>query len=234
VPWLPQQGRRKSGTGRAPSSRAGWICSMARVGSAHDLTAMAARRRSAHASRVKHNFARGGRRSSCGYSRRRRRCPGAGMQNAVHVRAAEGQPTGYDLQDARPSHRAGQRPGASARRGSWSPRRPGTGPVSLIRPRALGAGPLAGWDVAALTYLAWTWSTVWHLGAEHTARQAVREDPGRATADQLSPDLSTPRGEGRRGDSLELCGTRKSGNATAYDPQRRPCHRRSGAGASSG
>lgn len=51
--------------------------------------------------------------------------------------------------------------------------------------RALGAGPLVGWDLATLTYLAWTWSTVWPLDAEHTARQTVREDPGRATADAL-------------------------------------------------
>jgi uncharacterized membrane protein len=45
--------------------------------------------------------------------------------------------------------------------------------------------PLVGWDVAALTYLAWTWGAVWHLDAEHTARQAVREDPGRAATDGL-------------------------------------------------
>jgi len=51
--------------------------------------------------------------------------------------------------------------------------------------RALGAGPLVGWDLATLTYLAWTWSTVWPLDAEHTARQTVREDPGRATANAL-------------------------------------------------
>jgi hypothetical protein len=29
---------------------------------------------------------------------------------------------------------------------------------------------------------------MWYLGAVHTA---AREDPGRATADRLSPDLST-------------------------------------------
>jgi uncharacterized membrane protein len=45
--------------------------------------------------------------------------------------------------------------------------------------------PPVGWDVAALTYLAWTWLAVWHLDAEHTARQAVREDPGRAATDAL-------------------------------------------------
>jgi uncharacterized membrane protein len=45
--------------------------------------------------------------------------------------------------------------------------------------------PLVGWDVAALTYLVWTWGAVWRLDAEHTARTAVREDPGRAATDVL-------------------------------------------------
>jgi len=45
--------------------------------------------------------------------------------------------------------------------------------------------PLVGWDAAALTYMAWTWGTVWHLDAAHTARQAVGEDPGRAATDVL-------------------------------------------------
>jgi uncharacterized membrane protein len=45
--------------------------------------------------------------------------------------------------------------------------------------------PLLGWDTAALTYVVWMWSTVWHLDAERTARQAVAEDPGRAATDVL-------------------------------------------------
>ena len=45
--------------------------------------------------------------------------------------------------------------------------------------------PLLGWDTAALTYLAWTYATVSHLDSEHTARQAVAEDPGRAATDVL-------------------------------------------------
>jgi uncharacterized membrane protein len=45
--------------------------------------------------------------------------------------------------------------------------------------------PLLGWDTAALTYVAWMWSTVWRLDAERTARQAVAEDPGRAATDVL-------------------------------------------------
>lgn len=47
------------------------------------------------------------------------------------------------------------------------------------------AAPLAGWDAAAVTWVAWTWLSVWHLDAEATARRAGREDPGRAGADAL-------------------------------------------------
>src|SRR4051794_19711303 len=45
--------------------------------------------------------------------------------------------------------------------------------------------PLLGWDAAALTYVAWMWSTVWHMDAERTAHQAVAENPGRAATDVL-------------------------------------------------
>jgi uncharacterized membrane protein len=44
---------------------------------------------------------------------------------------------------------------------------------------------LVGWDVAAGVYVAWTWATIWHLDPAATARLALREDPGRATADAL-------------------------------------------------
>ena len=44
-------------------------------------------------------------------------------------------------------------------------------------------GTLAGWDVAAMVYVAWT--TIWRLNAAATARLALREDPGRAVADAL-------------------------------------------------
>jgi uncharacterized membrane protein len=44
---------------------------------------------------------------------------------------------------------------------------------------------LGGWDVAAVTYVAWMWISIWHLDPERTARQAVREDPGRAATDAL-------------------------------------------------
>ena len=46
-------------------------------------------------------------------------------------------------------------------------------------------GTLAGWDVAAGVYVAWTWATIWHPDPAATARLALREDPGRAVADAL-------------------------------------------------
>jgi uncharacterized membrane protein len=81
---------------------------------------------------------------------------------------------------------ADQRRGASARSRVLVAAAAGAvaaGLLGALGPWALV--PLVGWDVAALTYLAWTWGAVWHLDAEHTARQAVREDPGRAAADGL-------------------------------------------------
>ena len=71
-------------------------------------------------------------------------------------------------------------------RGSWSPPPPGA--VVAVVAGAFGLwelAPLLGWDTAALTYLAWTYATVSHLDSEHTARQAVAEDPGRAATDVL-------------------------------------------------
>jgi len=46
-------------------------------------------------------------------------------------------------------------------------------------------GTLVGWDVAAAVYVAWTWTTIWRRDAAATAHLALREDPGRATADAL-------------------------------------------------
>ncbi len=46
-------------------------------------------------------------------------------------------------------------------------------------------GTLVGWDVAAAVYAAWTWATIWHRDPAATARLALREDPGRPTADAL-------------------------------------------------
>lgn len=44
---------------------------------------------------------------------------------------------------------------------------------------------LVGWDVAAVVYVAWTWTTIWRRDPASTAHLALREDPGRATADAL-------------------------------------------------
>jgi uncharacterized membrane protein len=44
---------------------------------------------------------------------------------------------------------------------------------------------LVGWDVAAVVYVAWTWMTIWRRDPASTAHLALREDPGRATADAL-------------------------------------------------
>jgi uncharacterized membrane protein len=44
---------------------------------------------------------------------------------------------------------------------------------------------LVGWDVAAVVYVAWSWMTVWRRDPASTAHLALREDPGRATADAL-------------------------------------------------
>jgi uncharacterized membrane protein len=52
-------------------------------------------------------------------------------------------------------------------------------------PGSWQVGTLVGWDVAAAVYLAWTWKTIWHRDPAATARLALREDPGRTTADAL-------------------------------------------------
>jgi uncharacterized membrane protein len=43
--------------------------------------------------------------------------------------------------------------------------------------------PLIAWIFAALVYVVWMWATIWPLGPEETARQARREDLGRASTD---------------------------------------------------
>ena len=47
------------------------------------------------------------------------------------------------------------------------------------------AAPLIGWDILALAFGVWVWSTVWRLDAETTAGHALREDPGSALADAV-------------------------------------------------
>jgi uncharacterized membrane protein len=49
-----------------------------------------------------------------------------------------------------------------------------------------GAGrmaPLSGWDILALVYGGWTWSTVWPLDPGSAEAEANREDPGRDLTD---------------------------------------------------
>src|ERR1700684_3955468 len=45
------------------------------------------------------------------------------------------------------------------------------------------AAPLIGWDVLALVFCGWVWSTVWRLNPESTASHAKREDPSFDLAD---------------------------------------------------
>jgi len=45
------------------------------------------------------------------------------------------------------------------------------------------AAPLIGWDILALTFCGWVWSTLWRLDAESTASHATREEPSRDLAD---------------------------------------------------
>jgi uncharacterized membrane protein len=55
--------------------------------------------------------------------------------------------------------------------------------VSVVTANVLG--PLVGWDVAAGTYVAWTWIMMSAADATETAHLAVREDPGRAAVDVI-------------------------------------------------
>lgn len=43
--------------------------------------------------------------------------------------------------------------------------------------------PAIGWDAAAITFIAWTWITIWPWGADETAAHATRDDPTRALSD---------------------------------------------------
>jgi len=57
--------------------------------------------------------------------------------------------------------------------------------VLAALPASWQIGMLVGWDTAAGVYVAWTWRSIWHRDPAATARLALREDPGRATADAL-------------------------------------------------
>ena len=45
------------------------------------------------------------------------------------------------------------------------------------------AAPLIGWDILAVVFCGWVWSTLWRLDAESTASHARREEPSRDLAD---------------------------------------------------
>jgi uncharacterized membrane protein len=47
------------------------------------------------------------------------------------------------------------------------------------------AAPLIGWDILALVFGVWVWSTVWKLDAEAAAAHARREDPSSHLADAV-------------------------------------------------
>jgi uncharacterized membrane protein len=57
--------------------------------------------------------------------------------------------------------------------------------LGVGEPAPLLFAVLAGWDVAALTYLIWTWAVIWRLDDAGTARLAGREDPSRLVRDAL-------------------------------------------------
>ncbi len=45
--------------------------------------------------------------------------------------------------------------------------------------------PIVGWDVAALLFTAWIWSTIWPLSSKLTSQYAVREDPSRYASEVI-------------------------------------------------
>ena len=62
----------------------------------------------------------------------------------------------------------------------------GLGVIAGSIAAGLGAGLsaiLIGWDVAALTFVTWVWTTVWRLDPGATSRHASRDDPTRDVAD---------------------------------------------------
>ena len=47
------------------------------------------------------------------------------------------------------------------------------------------AAPLAGWDMACVTFLVWMWRSLWPADSDQTAQLAVREDSSRPVADAV-------------------------------------------------
>lgn len=61
----------------------------------------------------------------------------------------------------------------------------GAGLVVSVVGVLLGMGrytPMIGWDVAAIVFCIWVWTTIWGMDAASTAAHANRENPGRELA----------------------------------------------------
>src|ERR1022692_1149021 len=64
----------------------------------------------------------------------------------------------------------------------------GTGIAGGTATAPAGAGraaPLVGWDILALVFGVWVWSTIWRLDAESTASHARRKDPSSGLIDVM-------------------------------------------------
>lgn len=59
------------------------------------------------------------------------------------------------------------------------------GVVVALTAREVPTAVLAGWDVAALVFLVWTWRAVWRLDQPDSARHAEQEDPTTGLADSV-------------------------------------------------
>ena len=59
------------------------------------------------------------------------------------------------------------------------------GAAVLTATRQWDLAAVAGWDVAGLVFLAWTWREVWGLDEVASARRAEREDPTAGVADLI-------------------------------------------------
>jgi uncharacterized membrane protein len=55
--------------------------------------------------------------------------------------------------------------------------------TALLAPNQFA--PMIGWDAGAVTFMLWTWLSIWHRGPEQTRQMATREDPSRGAADAI-------------------------------------------------
>ena len=59
------------------------------------------------------------------------------------------------------------------------------GVAVVVGTRQWDLGAVAGWDVAGLVFLLWTWREVWGLDEVASGRRAEREDPTAGVADLI-------------------------------------------------